>query len=153
MWHHLRKDIVSSCNLRCLLILLYGRSRTYRVTSLCAGWFCITCITCTADCDMWAFVTHEIKSIIFFFFIYSILFREMTTEYIIYLKDGFMVSFPMENRWYTQFFTLLWAKKWTLTFPEAAILNFTQNGWQRSITTCLRWFLKPSHPYLTPCQI
>ena len=26
-----------SCNLRCLLIFLHGRSRTYRVASLCAG--------------------------------------------------------------------------------------------------------------------
>ena len=55
---------------------------------------------------MWAFATLEIKSIIYLFilFIYSLLFREMTTEYIIYLKDGFLVSFHMEFRWYTHFF-------------------------------------------------
>ena len=34
---HLRKDIVFSCNLRCRLIFLHGRSRTYRVASLHAG--------------------------------------------------------------------------------------------------------------------
>ena len=37
IWHHMRKDIVSSCNLRCWLIFLYGRSRTYLVASLRAG--------------------------------------------------------------------------------------------------------------------
>ena len=31
------KDIVFSCNLRCLLICLHGRSRTHRVASLRAG--------------------------------------------------------------------------------------------------------------------
>ena len=30
---NLRKDIVSSCNLSCWLIFLYGRYRTYRVAS------------------------------------------------------------------------------------------------------------------------
>ena len=37
IWRHLRSDTVFSCNLRCLLIFLHGRSRTYRVASLCAG--------------------------------------------------------------------------------------------------------------------
>ena len=31
------KDIVFSCNLRCQLIFLHGRSRTYRVATLRAG--------------------------------------------------------------------------------------------------------------------
>ena len=37
IWHHVRKDIVFSCNLRCRLIFWHGRSRTYRVASLRAG--------------------------------------------------------------------------------------------------------------------
>ena len=37
IWRHLRNDTVFSCNLRCLLIFLHGRSRTYRVASLRAG--------------------------------------------------------------------------------------------------------------------
>ena len=37
IWRHLRKDIVFSCNLRCQLIFLLGRSRTYRVASLRGG--------------------------------------------------------------------------------------------------------------------
>ena len=37
IWRHLRSDTVFSCNLRCLLIFLHGRSRTYRVASLRAG--------------------------------------------------------------------------------------------------------------------
>ena len=37
IWRHLRKDIVSSCNLCWLLIFLHGRSRIYCVASLQAG--------------------------------------------------------------------------------------------------------------------
>ena len=37
IWRHARKDIAFSCNLRCRLIFLHGRSRTYRVASLRAG--------------------------------------------------------------------------------------------------------------------
>ena len=37
IWRHVRKDIVFSCNLRCRLIFLHFRSRTYRVASLRAG--------------------------------------------------------------------------------------------------------------------
>ena len=37
IWRHARKDIVFSCNLRCRLIFLHGRSRTYCVSSLRAG--------------------------------------------------------------------------------------------------------------------
>ena len=37
LWHHLRKDILSSCNLSCRLIFVHGRSQTYRVASLRAG--------------------------------------------------------------------------------------------------------------------
>ena len=37
IWHHLRRDNVFSCNLRCRLIFLHGWSRTYRVASLRAG--------------------------------------------------------------------------------------------------------------------
>ena len=37
IWHHLRKDIMSSCNLHWWLIFLYDRSRTYHIDSLRAG--------------------------------------------------------------------------------------------------------------------
>ena len=37
IWRHVRKDIAFNCNLRCLLIFLHGRSRTYLVASLRAG--------------------------------------------------------------------------------------------------------------------
>ena len=41
-----------SCNLRCLLIFLHGRSRTYRVASLRAGSVAVFRITCTLIVNM-----------------------------------------------------------------------------------------------------
>ena len=159
-WHiYPRKDIASSCNLRCLLIFPYGCSRTYQIAIACmrAGWFRIriTCITCTFDCNMWAYATHEVKSIIYLFIylFYSLLFRNTDHWTHIWPQrwcSGIISdSKPMLHK----FFLLLWVKEWALTFTEAAILNFTQDGRRKSTTTCLRWFLKPLCSYLTPCQI
>ena len=76
----------------------------------------------------------------------------MTTEHISDLKDGFLVSFHMENRWYTQFFPV-GEQEMNTTFPVAVILNFVQDGRQKSTTLLFAMVLKPTCPYLTPCQI
>ena len=52
IWRHPKKDILFSCNLRCWLIFLHGRSRTYRVASLRAGPVARISYNLYFDCNM-----------------------------------------------------------------------------------------------------
>ena len=65
-WHHLRNDIVFSCNLRCLLIFLHGRSRTYRVASLRAGPVGRIPYNLYFDCKHVRYVTCDFNKRIYF---------------------------------------------------------------------------------------
>ena len=64
-------------------------------------------------------------------------------------EDGFLVSFHMEDRWYTQLLSLIVSEEVKTYLPGGGHSEFTQLGRQRSTTTCLRWFLKLSCPYLS----
>ena len=66
IWRHLRNDIVFSCNLRCLLIFLHGRSRTYRVASLCAGPVGRISYNLYFDCKHVRYVTCNFNKRIYF---------------------------------------------------------------------------------------
>ena len=72
-WHisrHLREDIVFSCNLRCLLICLHGRSRTYHVASLRAGPVGRISYNLYFDCKLVRYVTCDlINEYIYIFFL------------------------------------------------------------------------------------
>ena len=67
IWRHLRNDIVFSCNLRCLLIFLHGRSRTYRVASLRAGPVGRISYNLYFDCKPVRYVTCDFNKRIYFF--------------------------------------------------------------------------------------
>ena len=60
IWRHARKDIVFSCNLRCQLIFLHGRSRTYRVASLRAGPVGRISYNMYFDCKHVRYVTRDL---------------------------------------------------------------------------------------------
>ena len=55
IWRHLRRDIVFSCNFRCLLICLHGRSRTHR-----AGPVCRISYNLYFDCKLERYVTCDL---------------------------------------------------------------------------------------------
>ena len=67
IWRHLRNDTVFSCNLRCLLIFLHGRSRTYRVASLRAGPVGRISYNLYFDCKHVRYVTCDFNKRIYFF--------------------------------------------------------------------------------------
>ena len=54
------KDIVSSCNLRCQLIFLHGRSQNYRVARLRAGLVGRTSYNLYFDCEQVWYVTCDL---------------------------------------------------------------------------------------------
>ena len=68
IWRHLRNDTVFSCNLRCLLNSLHGRSRTYRVASLRAGPVGRISYNLYFDCKHVRYVTCDFNKRIYFFF-------------------------------------------------------------------------------------
>ena len=68
IWRHLRNDIVFNCNLRCLLIFLHGRSRTYRVASRRAGPVGRISYNLYFDCKHVRYVTCDFNKRIYFFF-------------------------------------------------------------------------------------
>ena len=60
IWRHLRKDTVFSCNLRCRLIFLHGRPRTYREASLRAGPVGLISYNLYFDCEHVRYVTCDL---------------------------------------------------------------------------------------------
>ena len=72
-----------SCNLRCLLIFLHGRSRTYRVASLCAGPVGRISYNLYFDCKHVRYVTCDFnKRIYFYFFVFAVSVRLSVCELI-----------------------------------------------------------------------
>ena len=59
---------------------------------------------------------------------------------------------PVDGEWPIAY-TLSWAEILSFQFPVAAILDFVHNSHQGSPSNCVRWFLKTSYPYLTPCKV
>ena len=65
------------------------------------------------------------------------------------IRNGFLTP---ENMWKVVLHTKFPAV-WHKSSPPAAILDLMQTFHQRATSLCLRWNLKTSYPYLSPCQV
>ena len=100
IWRHLRNDTVFSCNLRCLLIFLHGRSRTYQSTgytkygppvqlACVLGRWAVFRITCTFIVNMCGMsLVISINEYIHYYNNFFVLFRKKYYRY----RMVFMVS-------------------------------------------------------------